>query len=47
MKQRVQGSSGSGAPRYTSFSGGKSPIWNRYGHERMGWGLSVYSPTTP
>ena len=41
------GSSGSGAPRYTSFSGGKSPIWNRYGHERMGWGLSVYSPTTP
>ena len=41
------GSTGSGAPRYTSFAGGKSPIWNRYGHERMGWGLSVYSPPSP
>ncbi|MBD8527814.1 SGNH/GDSL hydrolase family protein [Pseudomarimonas arenosa] len=41
------GSTGKGAPRYTSFSGGKSPIWNRYGHERMGWGLSVYNPATP
>jgi lysophospholipase L1-like esterase len=41
------GSTGSGAPRYTSFSGGKSPIWNHYGHERMGWSLSVYNPATP
>ena len=41
------GSTGSGAPRYTSFSGGKSPIWASYGHERMGWALSVFSPTTP
>jgi lysophospholipase L1-like esterase len=41
------GSTGSGAPRYTSFAGGKSPIWNQYGHERMGWGLSVYSPPSP
>lgn len=41
------GSSGSGAPRYTSFPGGLSPIWNRYGHERMGWALSVYSPASP
>ncbi|HYE88550.1 MAG TPA: hypothetical protein VEA16_19445 [Vicinamibacterales bacterium] len=41
------GTTGSGAPRYTSFSGGKSPIWNQYGHERMGWSLSVYSPATP
>jgi lysophospholipase L1-like esterase len=40
-------SSGSGAARYTSFAGGKSPIWNRYGHERMGWGLSVYNPASP
>ena len=41
------GTSSKGAPRYTSFTGGKSPIWNRYGHERMGWSLSVYSPATP
>ena len=38
---------GSGAPRYTSFSGGKSPIWNQYGHERMGWSLSTSNPTAP
>lgn len=41
------GSTGSGAPRYTSFSGGKSPIWRNFGHERMGWSLSVYSPPSP
>lgn len=41
------GSTGTGAPRYTSFSGGKSPIWNRFGHERMGWALSTYNPATP
>ena len=41
------GSTGSGAPRYTSFSGGKSPIWNQYGHDRMGWSLSTYNPATP
>lgn len=41
------GSSGTGAPRYTSFTNGKSPIWNRYGHERMGWSLSVYTPASP
>jgi lysophospholipase L1-like esterase len=41
------GSTGSGAPRYTSFSGGKSPIWNNFGHERMGWSLSVFSPASP
>jgi hypothetical protein len=34
------GTTGSGAPRYTSFTGGKSPIWNQYGHERMGWAVS-------
>ena len=40
---------GSGAPRYAdgSFVSGKNPVWNRYGHERMGWGLSVYNPATP
>ena len=41
------GTTGSGAPRYTSFTGGKSPIWNAYGHERMGWGLSVFGPPSP
>ena len=41
------GSTGTGAPRYTSFSAGKSPIWNRYGHERMGWSLSTYNPPAP
>ncbi|RSZ60451.1 SGNH/GDSL hydrolase family protein [Massilia atriviolacea] len=38
---------GSGAPRYTSFSGGKNPIWNQYGHERIGWAVSAYNPATP
>jgi hypothetical protein len=40
-------SSGSGAPRYTSFSGGKNPIWNQYGHERIGWAVSTYNPVQP
>ncbi len=41
------GTTGSGAPRYTSFTGGKSPIWNQYGHERMGWAVSTSNPTAP
>jgi lysophospholipase L1-like esterase len=41
------GTTSSGAPRYTSFTGGKSPIWNQFGHERMGWSLSTYNPATP
>ena len=41
------GTTGSGAARYTSFPGGKSPIWNQYGHERMGWGVSTANPATP
>lgn len=41
------GSTGTGAPRYTSFSGGKSPIWNQFGHERMGWAISTYNLSTP
>jgi lysophospholipase L1-like esterase len=40
-------STGSGAPRYTTFTNGKNPIWNQYGHERMGWGLSTTNPTAP
>ena len=41
------GSTGSGAPRYTSFTGGKNPIWNQYGHERMGWAVSVFNLAPP
>ncbi|KQV82221.1 hypothetical protein ASD15_09175 [Massilia sp. Root351] len=41
------GSTGSGAPRYTSFTGGKNPVWNQYGHERMGWAVSVFNLPTP
>ncbi len=41
------GSTGTGAPRYTSFTAGKSPIWNQFGHERMGWSLSTYNPPAP
>jgi lysophospholipase L1-like esterase len=41
--------SGSGAPDYSGSQivGGKNPIWNQLGHERMGWALSVYNPATP
>jgi lysophospholipase L1-like esterase len=37
------------APDYTDSQivGGKNPAWNQLGHERMGWALSVYNPTTP
>lgn len=41
------GTTGTGAARYTSFTAGKSPIWNQYGHERMGWGLSTANPAAP
>jgi hypothetical protein len=41
--------SGSGAPDFSggSIVGGKNPQWNAWGHERMGWGLSVFNPPTP
>jgi lysophospholipase L1-like esterase len=38
---------GSGPPRFTSFPGGKSPLWNQYGHERMGWALSTSDEPAP
>lgn len=41
------GSTGTGAPRYASFTSGKNPIWNQYGHERMGWAVSTYNVPTP
>jgi len=41
--------SGSGAPDFSGSQivGGKNPQWNQWGHERMGWGLSVFNPATP
>ena len=41
--------SGAGAPDYTDAQivGGKNPVWNLFGHERMGWALSVFNPATP
>jgi lysophospholipase L1-like esterase len=40
--------SGSGAPEYTTqIVGGKNPVWNQFGHERMGWGLSAFNPAAP
>ena len=38
--------SGSGAPDFSGgqIVGGKNPQWNKWGHERMGWGLSVFNP---
>lgn len=41
------GTTGKGKPRYTTFTGGKSPLWNQYGHERMGWTLSTANPAAP
>ena len=34
---------GSGAPDYPTITGGKNPVWNQYGHERMGWSLWEFS----
>jgi lysophospholipase L1-like esterase len=41
--------SGSDTPDYTDaqYVGGKNPVWNRYGHELMGWGLSTFNPVAP
>ena len=41
------GTTGSGAARYTTFADGKSPLWNQFGHERIGWAVSAYNPATP
>lgn len=41
------GTTGSGAARYTSFTDGKSPIWNKFGHERTGWAVSTSNPVAP
>jgi lysophospholipase L1-like esterase len=41
------GTTGSGAPRYPTITGGKNPIWNQLGHERMGWAVSESNPAAP
>jgi lysophospholipase L1-like esterase len=41
------GTTGSGAARYTSFTNGRNPIWNQYGHERTGWALSTSNLSAP
>ncbi len=40
---------GTGAPDFSGAQivGGKNPQWNQWGHERMGWALSVFNPATP
>ena len=40
---------GSGAPDYSGAQvvGGKNPVWNQLGHERMGWALTATNPPTP
>jgi lysophospholipase L1-like esterase len=35
--------SGSSAPDYPTITGGKNPVWNQTGHERMGWSLWTFS----
>lgn len=41
--------SGSAAPEYSGSQivNGKNPIWNRYGHERIGWASSLFNPASP
>ncbi len=41
--------SGTGAPDFSGSQivGGKNPQWDKWGHERMGWAISVYNPATP
>src|SRR5262249_27566096 len=41
--------SGSSTPDFpdSAYVGGKTGVWNQYGHERMGWGLSTFNPATP
>ncbi|MBK8286057.1 MAG: SGNH/GDSL hydrolase family protein [Ahniella sp.] len=41
------GSTGTGASRYPTITAGKNPIWQNFGHERMGWAISVFNPATP
>lgn len=40
-------STGSGAARYSTIIDGKNPIWNQFGHERIGWAVSTFNPAEP
>ena len=40
-------STGSGAARFGTINAGKNPIWNQFGHERIGWAVSTFNPATP
>ncbi|KFA93803.1 hypothetical protein [Archangium violaceum] len=41
--------SGSGASDFSDsqFLNGQNPVWNKSGHERMGWSISTFDPSTP
>jgi lysophospholipase L1-like esterase len=41
--------SGSGAPDYSDAQivNGQNPVWNHFGHERMGWSESAFTPASP
>ncbi len=41
------GSNGTGASRYKSFTNGRNPVWNQFGHEQTGWSLSTFNPASP
>jgi len=43
------GSNGSAPPDFqpSQYVNGKNPVWDQFGHERMGWALSTYNPATP
>jgi len=43
------GSSGSAPPDFapSQYVNGKNPVWNQFGHERMGWTISTFNPATP
>jgi len=41
------GTTGSGAPRYTSFTGGKKPDLEPVRSRAHGWAVSTYNPLAP
>lgn len=43
------GSSSSGSPDFSDSQivNGQNPVWNKYGHERMGWEISRFDPLSP
>jgi lysophospholipase L1-like esterase len=45
----VSPSTGRSAPDFTAAQvvNGKNPVWNQYGHERMGWAIANLAPASP